>query len=184
MELPKIARRVVTACTSFFTSGSRYLQPERRSGMRIITLKNAGWLALSVTVVFVIFSAYMERRSRGTSDYGRLYDRRIEETRPASTAAQPEVVLEAPERPAGTSVLQRGRGDVLLEVTDTEAATTDSAAGAAPVVKRPVRLRRDGNRVVISGGTEGVRTGVQPAAPQPELGRVPPATTTEPPSQR
>lgn len=59
------------------TSGQR-LQPERRAGIRIVTLKNAAWLALSLIVFFLVFSVYMEHRSRAGSDYGRLYDRRIE----------------------------------------------------------------------------------------------------------
>ncbi len=61
------------------TTGQR-LQPERRSGFRIITLKNAAWFALSLVVLFLIFTAYMEHRSGAGSDYGRLYDRRIETT--------------------------------------------------------------------------------------------------------
>ena len=63
------------------TTGTQ-LQPERRSGVRIVTIKNAAWLALSLTVLFIILSVYMEHRSRGTSDYGRLYDRRIDAPAP------------------------------------------------------------------------------------------------------
>ena len=57
---------------------AKLLQPERRSGIRIFTLKNAAWFALSAIVLFLIVSAYMEHRSRGASGYGRLYDRRID----------------------------------------------------------------------------------------------------------
>ena len=60
------------------------LQPERRSSFRILTLKNAGWLTLALVVLFVTYSSYMEHRSRGTADYGRLYDERID-----ATTAQP-----------------------------------------------------------------------------------------------
>lgn len=61
----------------------QFLQPERRSGIRIFTLKNAGWFLLSLTVLFLVFSAYMERRARNDENYGRLYDERIEAARPA-----------------------------------------------------------------------------------------------------
>ena len=160
---------------SFFHSGrAQRLQPERRSGVRILTLKNAGWLALSVTVLFFLFSAYMERRSRGTEGFGRLYDSRIDEARVPAPAAPPEVILEAPDQPAGS-----GRGDVLLEAT--ESVEPAVVAPAPAPARRPVRLRRDGERVVITGGADGVRVDAQPAPTQPELGRVPPATTTEPP---
>ncbi len=166
---------------SLFTSGrATRLQPERRSGVRILTLKNAGWLALSVAVLFFVFSSYMEHRTRGREGFGRLYDSRIDDARGSSPAARPEVVLEAQEPPAGDGgTLRSGRGDVLLEAT---ASAEPAAVEAAPVAaKRPVRLRRDGGRVTITGGADGVRVDAQPAVTQPELGRVPTATTTEPP---
>lgn len=56
------------------------LRPERRSSFRIVTLKNAGWVTLALVVLFITYTSYMEHRSRGTSDYGRLYDDRIEAT--------------------------------------------------------------------------------------------------------
>jgi hypothetical protein len=166
---------------SLFTSArATRLQPERRSGVRILTLKNAGWLALSVGVLFFVFSTYMEHRTRGSDGFGRLYDSRIDDAHVPSPAARPEVVLEAPERPAGEGgALRNGRGDVLLETTDS---AQPAAVEAAPVAKRPVRLRRDGGRVTITGGTDGVRVDPQPAVTQPELGRVPPAATTTEPS--
>jgi hypothetical protein len=147
-----------------FPRGQR-LQPERRSGFRIVTLKNAGWLALSLTVLFLIFSAYMERRSSGTSNYGRLFDRRIEATRPVTPQAKPEVVTEAPERPVE-------RRDVLLNRQEEEPAATATTAPPAPPARKPIRPRRGDERVVITGGSEGVRADIQPAPPA--------ATTTEP----
>lgn len=143
-------------------SRGQHLRPERRSGIRILTLKNAGWLALSLTVLFLIFSAYMERRSRGESSYGRLFDQRIEATRPASPPAQPEVVVEAPER-------QAVRHDVLQDRRDEDAngltTSAETATAAAPAARPNARRRRAGERVVISGGAEGVRVDVQPAPP-------------------
>jgi hypothetical protein len=138
--------------------------------MRVLTLKNAGWFALSLTVLFFVFTAYMERRSRGAANYGRLYDSRIDETRPATPRPQQEIVTEAPERP----VMRR---DVLQDTTDEDplAPTTSAdAVTAAPAVPQPVRLRRRGGRVVISGGTEGVHSDVQP----------PPSTTDTAPPPR
>ncbi|HYO78129.1 MAG TPA: hypothetical protein VE010_16840 [Thermoanaerobaculia bacterium] len=65
------------------------LQPERRSGVRILTLKNAGWLTLALLVLFITYSTYMERRARGEADYGRLYDERIDAARPPPKPASP-----------------------------------------------------------------------------------------------
>ncbi|HEX9985847.1 MAG TPA: hypothetical protein VGF69_21485 [Thermoanaerobaculia bacterium] len=132
--------------------------PDRRRGFRILTLKNAGWFALSVTVLFIIYSTYMEHRSRGDSTYGRLYERRIAATRPPAPPAPLEVITEAPERP----VVRR---DVLLNRQDEAPLGVTSTAAPAPAAPQPVRLRRDGDRVTISGGTEGVRVDVQPAPP-------------------
>ncbi|HEY0159704.1 MAG TPA: hypothetical protein VGF28_20625 [Thermoanaerobaculia bacterium] len=57
-------------------SRGRRLQPERRSGLRILTLRNAFWAALAAIIVFAIFSLYIDSRSAGDSEYGRLYERR------------------------------------------------------------------------------------------------------------
>jgi hypothetical protein len=157
----------------FFNSAARgqRMQPERRSGFRIFTLKNAGWLALSLTVLFLVYSTYMERRSHGATNYGRLYDRRIEPTRPTAPPVEREIVTEAPEARPAPAV----RRDVLLnrqeDAFPERTTSAQTATTAAPVAPQPVHLRRDGDRVVISGGTEGVRIDVQP----------PPPTATAPP---
>jgi hypothetical protein len=88
----ELRRRWNRLASRFFNSAKRgqRLQPERRSGIRIFTLRNAGWLALSLTVLFLVFSAYMERRSPGASSYGRLYDGRIDAaTPPAAPPPKP-----------------------------------------------------------------------------------------------
>jgi hypothetical protein len=96
--LPNIGHRIVSGIASFFTSAkrARRLQPERRSGVRIVTLKNAAWLALSVVVLFVAYSSYMEHRSRGTSDYGRLYDSRIDATTAPPPSSPPDAAPKPP----------------------------------------------------------------------------------------
>jgi hypothetical protein len=82
----------------FSSSGSQRLQPERRSGMRILTLKNAAWFTVSVVVLFLLFSSYMERRSRGAANYGRLYDQRIDATQTAPPPATTTTTDTAPRR--------------------------------------------------------------------------------------
>jgi hypothetical protein len=81
---PSLRRRILKNIGAFFSSSrAQRLQPERRSGLRILTLKNAAWFTVSAIVLFLIFSSYMERRSHGTANYGRLYDQRIEATHTA-----------------------------------------------------------------------------------------------------
>jgi hypothetical protein len=150
-----------------------------------MTLKNAAWFVLSATVLFLIFSAYKEHRSHATSDWGGLYGRRIDEHPAPVTQSQPEVVSETAGQPADGGVLQRGRGDVLLEVPAADTAATQAAAPPVVPAARPIRVRRNGDRVVITGGSDGVRTEVQPAATEPPAPQVPAdATTTEPPPSR
>ncbi|HYI07575.1 MAG TPA: hypothetical protein VEK57_00765 [Thermoanaerobaculia bacterium] len=185
-RLLEVLNRVVRRLRSIFPvgSGANRLQPERRSGVRIFTFKNAGWLALAVTVLFVVFSVWMEFRSRDGSGFGRLYDRRMEATNPPPAARRPEVVHEAPGPTLDGPRQEPARGNELLGVTDS-ATRTETTASAAPAVRPPVRLRRGGGRVVVSGGAAGVRVDVQPA-PQPQPAKPPPpeetpATTTDPP---
>lgn len=153
-----------------FTSAAKgqLLQPERRSGIRIITLKNAGWLALSLTVIFLLFSAYMERRSRGESGYGRLFDRRIDAPRAATPPPQPEVITESPERPVRRHDVLR---DPNAEQTPEQTSAAQTGTAAPPPSGKPVRVRRSGGRITISGGSAGVTADVPPAQP----------TTTAPP---
>jgi hypothetical protein len=65
----------VPALASLLQMKPNRLQPERRSGVRIVTLKNAAWLALALVVLFVAYTEYVEHR-RGNGDYGRLYNDR------------------------------------------------------------------------------------------------------------
>jgi hypothetical protein len=152
----------------FFNSASRgqRLQPDRRRGIRILTLKNAGWLALSLTVLFFVYSFYIEHRTHSDATYGRLYGRRIAATVPPPQQPPLDVITEAPGQPQPVE-----RRDVLQNRQDDALGVTPPAT-ATPAAPQPVRLRRNGDRVVVSGGAEGVRVDVQPA---------PPAATVPPP---
>jgi hypothetical protein len=67
----------------------RRLQPERRSGIRIFTLRNAFWATLAAIILFAIFSLYIDSRSPGESEYGRLYERRSDTAQPTTTTTAP-----------------------------------------------------------------------------------------------
>lgn len=134
--------------------------------MRIFTLKNAAWVALSVAVLFAIFSAYVELRSRGTADYGRLYDRRIDAKNAPAPRARPEVVLEAPEETVdGPAAADNPRGEELLGVTASDPPPADTTASAPSPSPRARRGRGTGRRVTITGGADGVRLDIEPPPP-------------------
>ncbi|HEX8620079.1 MAG TPA: hypothetical protein VF911_21040 [Thermoanaerobaculia bacterium] len=69
-----------------FGSRSKQLQPERRSRVRVVTLKNAGWFVLAAVVLFFVVTTYTERRARDQGEYGRLYERRRDAPVPSETA--------------------------------------------------------------------------------------------------
>lgn len=142
------------------------LLPERRRHWRIVTLKNAAWLLGGLIVLFLALSAWNEVRPRDPSRE-RLYQRGTGGTLPAPPTRPAEVVEEQPIADR-TSAVRRDSG--LL------APPRASAPSPVPVAtsERPRRMtlkeaRRRGQRVVITGGAEGLRVEAAPA----------PATTTE-----
>jgi hypothetical protein len=144
------------------------IQPERRSSLRIITLKNAGWLALSIIALLIATSAFTRFRSPRNSDHHLLYDQKIGAATPSKPSPPPETVSEAsPGREIDAS-----RREKFLTVEPSTAVAPEAAAtepSTTPAVTQPIRLgRTGGERVVISGGSEGVRVDVQPAPRRPQ----------------
>jgi hypothetical protein len=134
--------------------------------VRVFTLKNAAWLALSVAVLFLIFSTYMERRSHGTSSYGRLYERRIDVADAPKPRTRPEIIREAPtETVAAPAAVEDDRGEEILGVTASEPPATETTVSPSPALPRAHRGRREGGRVTITGVADGVRLDIQPAPP-------------------
>src|SRR5687767_11225884 len=68
--------------------------PERRQSLRVVTLKNAAWVAVALFAFFLVYSTYNELRSVDPSRE-RLYERgRVTTT--TTTAKPAEVVGETP----------------------------------------------------------------------------------------
>ncbi|HEX2122781.1 MAG TPA: hypothetical protein VHL59_14180 [Thermoanaerobaculia bacterium] len=129
--------------------------PERRQGMRILTLKNAVWVLVGLVAFFILFSAYNEHSPRDASRDS-LSQRRAEGP-PAATARKPAA---APDTP----------------VAEEEAVVEPEPPPPAPPVvpvRTPARTptlketRQRGGRVVITGGAEGVQVEVRPARKSP-----------------
>lgn len=119
-----------------------------------------------MTVLFLIVSAYMERRSRGTAEYGRLYDRRIDVATPPP-APPLEVIEETPEQ-APVRPENGRRLELLRERPEPAEVVAPGAASAPqPAAPQPARRRRGKGGIVISGDANGVQIDVEPAAPPP-----------------
>lgn len=141
------------------------LQPERRNSLRIITLKNAGWLALSLIVLLIAMSAFTRFRSPRKSDHHLLYDQKIGAATPSKPSRPPETVSEAS---PGREIDASRREKFLTVEPSTAAATVTRPTEPTPPVPEPIRLGRNGGgRVVMSGGSDGVRVDVQPAPRRP-----------------
>ena len=140
------------------------LLPERRQHVRIVTLKNAAWLLGGSIVLFLAISAWNELRPRDPSRQ-RLYERGSAATTPAA-APSPAETIEEPITEQTFTV--RGGANPLAPQP------SSSSPPSAPVVATAERPRhvtlkealRRGERVVVTGGAEGVRVEATPA-PRP-----------------
>jgi len=130
----------------FRPNRSRMMAPERRRHMRIVTLRNFGWLTIALLIAFAAMTIQSEMRGRHSHDYGRLVRRQIVNEAPSKRPV--EVVRE--EAPA---VQAR---DQAMYVEPVEPA-------AAPIPTQQIVIPTRGDaRVAIVGGPEGV-TIVKPA---------------------
>ena len=127
---------------------------DRRQHKRYLTLRNAGWVALSVVLVFTAINIWSEIRPRVAPGYGRLFDRAL----PAVEQKPVEVVQEAVPPP------ETETRTVPMQIVDTNApAPLDAPAipawtfedQAVPVATRGAVTGSD-SRVAIVGGPEGV----------------------------
>lgn len=141
---------------------------DRRQGRRILTLRNAGFAALTLFVLFIAITLLSERR-RGSADgdYGRLY--RHELTPAPQVGAPVEVVNEAT-----TPVNDQVAADPLLSAPAARAQWLEGATTTTvePVATAPpvTLTTREGNApVAIVGGPEGVATVQQKPRPTKEL---------------
>ena len=147
------------------------LLPERRQHLRIITLKNAAWLLGGLIALFVAFSTWNELRPRDPARE-RLYERGSAGTTPVPKPRQAEVIEE---RPIDDRTSTFGGSAYPLTPAPPLPPLPPPAAPVATTGERARRLtlkqaRQRGERIVITGGAEGVSVGAKPA----------PATTTEP----
>ena len=142
---------------SLWPFGPRTIFPERRQGVRWLTLKNAARAAIVLIAAFFLLSIWSEFRPAHSGDS--VLQSRAAPEREAVTREPYDVVREGSARsyPA-TGVIG---GD-----------TTTAAPRAAPPVQRKTVEPQasplgQGKRIVISGGAEGVQLHVGPPPPVP-----------------
>jgi hypothetical protein len=142
------------------------LLPERRRHPRIVTLKNAAWLAGALIVLFIAVSTWNELRTGASS--GGLLSRESADAAPA-TAPRPAAIIEEPPIADRTFAVRGGGANTL----EPQAPPPSAPPVAAPESSRRhgtlKEARERGDRIVVSGGPEGVRADAKPV----------PATATE-----
>lgn len=116
------------------------MMPERRQRHRILTLKNAGYAALVVGVLFVIVSVASELRDTTSGRYGRLYGGEMKKS--ASPLATQErdgelpVVVEATHADpmlVDSAKREAYLGDTTLTTVQVETARSSATAGSSDV---------------------------------------------------
>jgi len=123
---------------------------DRRRHKRYLTLRNAGWVALAVLVVFTAINVWSEIRPRVAPGYGRLFDRAL----PKVEQKPVEVVQEAVPPP------ETETRAVPMQIVDDTGALAPLDAPAIPTWtfdRQATGATRTGDsRVAIVGGPEGV----------------------------
>jgi hypothetical protein len=146
---------------SLWPFGGRMMIPERRSGTRILTLKNAVRAAILLVVAFFLLSLWSAFRPAHSGGF----------ERPLATSADAPNVTREP-----VPVVSEGSPN---EYPRADLDPVPAPAPPPPPKRAPEPTPRlgDGRRIVITGGTEGVQLHVDPA-PAP-VRKPPPPTGTE-----
>lgn len=127
--------------------------PERRRHVRIVTLRNFGYLSIVLLIVFAVVTVRSEMRGRHMNEYGRLLDRQLEREVPKQKPV--EVVQESETEPAPVSAPAPPAQPMYIE----EPGQTIDASTGTPMmttVQQPMPARSRDSRVAIVGGPEGV----------------------------
>lgn len=140
------------------------LLPERRRHVRILTLKNAAWAAGAFIVLFIAFSAWNELRTPHSSR-DRLYQRGVDAPPPKKERAPVETVEEDPVSDQTFSV--RAGAHPLAPPPSTPASAPPAAVAEQPPRVTLKETRKRGQRIVITGGTEGVSVNTTPVPDRP-----------------
>ena len=129
--------------------------PERRRGIRFLTLKNAAWVFGGLFVLFIAYSSYNELRPRKASR-DRLSERGI--TAPPTTPVREPV-----------EVIEEGRASYRESTFATASPVDRPLPRYVPPPEKPIptlkETRQRGGRTVVTGGAEGLRVEERPRTP-------------------
>jgi hypothetical protein len=136
------------------------LLPKRRQHLRIMTLKNAAWLLAGLIVLFLVFSTWNEL-GPGDPSRERLYQRGSDGTPPRAAPAPAKAIEERPITDQTSTV--RGGANSLAPPPPLPPSEPAVAPAESPRRLTLKEARRRRERIVITGGAEGVRVEATPA---------------------
>jgi hypothetical protein len=141
---------------------------DRRQHRRILTLRNFWKAMLVMIVIFAGITIEANLRKSKTSEYGRLYGKRVEQT--PAVARKPDIVQEGQINDANaadpTLVVAQARAQILTGEADNPLTSTATPPAPAP----GAMIGHDNaGRLVVVGGPEGVKL-VQQNNAKPVLG--------------
>jgi hypothetical protein len=131
--------------------------PERRRHVRIVTLRNFGWLTLALLLAFAAISYRSELRGRHMHDYGRLVHHQLPENierAPLETVEEATAVPESQRPPDAMTIIPADQPPPLVPVFQQQAVPARGDSGVA-IVGGPEGVsvvQQKPRRRVLSGG--------------------------------
>ena len=145
---------------------------DRRSRKRVLTLKNSGYAAIALVVVFAALTIQSDLRHTKSDGYGRLLGKQV--AQPEVVPQKVDVVREAPpvadETSADPLLLAPAAREQYLGVDSSnmpQPQQTQTVVSSSVMTSQPVEMRR--GDVAIVGGPEGVTITKGQATPRPTL---------------
>lgn len=143
---------------SLWPFGQHLIYPERRSGTRYLTLKNAARAAIVLAVAFLLFSIWSRAHPRSGAS--------LWESRAKSTDSQTVPHEQFPVVREGSPTNYPQEGTIGPIVNNVPTASSPPPAAKKTIDPRaPQPQLGKGQRITISGGTEGVQIHVDTAPP-------------------
>jgi hypothetical protein len=141
---------------------------DRRQHKRILTLRNFGFAAIGVIVLFIALTVQSEFRHSKSENYGRLFGKQVS-GQPAVVPQKVEVVHEAPvpdQTAADPLLIAPAAREQYLGVTN---ANAPQPVVSSSVVPPPPTIETRQGGVAIVGGPEGVTVAKNETAAKPTL---------------
>lgn len=134
------------------------MMPERRQRTRILTLKNAGYTALVVGVLFVIASVASELRDTTSGRYGRLYGNEMTKSASPLAAQEPskgELPTVAEATHADPMLIESAQREAYLGVTTLPPAQVETAQSSAAARTSDIAITGTSNGIAVTTDPKG-----------------------------